>query len=105
MTRHDDPLFFHFVDAVALSQEQLSLDSRLESLCQSFISHNLLTGNLGSLIIIFLNKVALLLELSDHEMYVVNDVYPKMAFKNTNCLITVQFKCGKHSMLCSLFDV
>lgn len=71
---------FHFIHAYVVfltvnsflfsySQEQLNLDSRLESLCQSFISHNLLTGNFGSLIVIFLNKVAALLELSDQEMY------------------------------------
>ncbi|XP_055697914.1 dymeclin [Phlebotomus papatasi] len=49
------------------SQEQLSLDSRLESTCQSFISHNLHTGNLGSLISVFLSKVTELLALSDQE--------------------------------------
>uniref|UniRef100_A0A7G3AUS1 Dymeclin n=1 Tax=Lutzomyia longipalpis TaxID=7200 RepID=A0A7G3AUS1_LUTLO len=49
------------------SQEQLSLDSRLESTCQSFITHNLLTGNLGSLISVFRSKVIELLALSDQE--------------------------------------
>lgn len=49
------------------SQEQLSLDSRLETLCQSFISHNLQSGNFGSLVTVFLHKVAELLELSDQE--------------------------------------
>ncbi|XP_055636644.1 dymeclin isoform X2 [Toxorhynchites rutilus septentrionalis] len=49
------------------SQEQLSLDSRLESLCQSFISHNLSTGNFGSLISVYLIKVSELLALSDAE--------------------------------------
>lgn len=54
-------LLFHF------SQEQLSLDSRLETLCQSFISHNLSTGNFGSLINVYLVKVSELLALSDAE--------------------------------------
>ncbi|XP_055316228.1 dymeclin isoform X2 [Sitodiplosis mosellana] len=49
------------------SEEQLSLDSRLETMCQQFISHNLATGNFGSLITIFLNKVSELLELSDKD--------------------------------------
>ncbi|XP_055614532.1 dymeclin isoform X2 [Uranotaenia lowii] len=49
------------------SQEQLSLDSRLESLCQNFISHNLSSGNFGSLINIFLLRVSELLALSDAE--------------------------------------
>lgn len=49
------------------SQEQLALDSRLESLCQSFIAHNLSTGNFGSLINVFLVKVSELLALSDAE--------------------------------------
>lgn len=49
------------------SEEQLSLDSRIETLCQSFISHNLKTGNFGCLIIQFLNKVTELLSLSDQE--------------------------------------
>ncbi|KAL5286763.1 DYM family protein [Megaselia abdita] len=49
------------------SEEQLSLDSRLETLCESFISNNLRTGNFGSLINVFLAKVSQLLSLSDHE--------------------------------------
>lgn len=49
------------------SQEQLSLDSRIESLCQSFIAHNLHSGNLGALVSVFLAKVADLLELPDKE--------------------------------------
>ncbi|XP_054738525.1 dymeclin [Anastrepha obliqua] len=49
------------------SQDQLSLDSRLETLCQSFISNNLMTGNFGSLISVFLEKAAELLSLSDKE--------------------------------------
>lgn len=50
------------------TQDQLSLDARLESLCQSFISNNLKTGNFGSLITVFLTKASeLLLSLSDQE--------------------------------------
>lgn len=49
------------------SQDQLSLDSRIESLCQSFVANNLKTGNFGSLILVFLDKVTELLSLSDQE--------------------------------------
>ncbi|XP_004535874.1 dymeclin [Ceratitis capitata] len=49
------------------SQDQLNLDSRLETLCQSFISNNLKTGNLGSLVTVFLLKASELLSLSDKE--------------------------------------
>ncbi|KAH8277900.1 hypothetical protein KR018_009896 [Drosophila ironensis] len=49
------------------SQDQLNLDSRLESLCQSFIGNNLKTGNFGSLIAVFLEKTSELLSLSDQE--------------------------------------
>lgn len=49
------------------TEEQLNLDSRLESLCQSFISSNLKTGNFGSLVTVFLTKASELLSLSDQE--------------------------------------
>lgn len=49
------------------SQDQLSLDSRLETLCQSFIGNNLKTGNFGSLVTVFLEKATELLSLSDQE--------------------------------------
>ncbi|XP_013105108.1 dymeclin [Stomoxys calcitrans] len=49
------------------TQDQLNLDSRLESLCQAFISNNLKTGNFGSLITMFLTKASELLSLSDQE--------------------------------------
>lgn len=49
------------------SEEQLSLDSRLESFCQSFIGHNLTSGNFGSLITVFLSRVKDLIELPDKE--------------------------------------
>lgn len=52
------------------SEEQLNLDSRLEGLCQPFIAHNLSSGNFGSLITVFLNKVSELLELADKDSYV-----------------------------------
>lgn len=52
---------------LSYSEEQLSLDSRLETLCQHFLSNNLVSGNLGSLVNIFLGKVSELLELSDKE--------------------------------------
>lgn len=63
------------ISFLKFSEEQLSLDSRLETLCQQFISHNLTTGNFGSLIIVFLNKVSELLELSDKERYKIKGVF------------------------------
>ncbi|CAD7077500.1 unnamed protein product [Hermetia illucens] len=62
-----DSFLQYHISVPTNSQEQLSLDSRLESLCQSFISHNLKTGNFGSLVVVFLNKVTELLSLSDQE--------------------------------------
>lgn len=49
------------------SQEQLTLDSRLESTLQQFIFHNLQTGNLGTLVEVFLKKANELLALSDQQ--------------------------------------
>lgn len=43
------------------------MDSRLETLCQQFLSHNLATGNFGSLITVFLAKTNQLLELADKD--------------------------------------
>lgn len=51
----------------AYSQEQLALDSRLESLCQGFLAHNLHSGNLASLIDVTLAKINELLSLSDQQ--------------------------------------
>lgn len=53
--------------SVPSSDEQLALDSRLETLCQQFIAHNLHSGNLGTLIDVFLAKVTELLALSDSQ--------------------------------------
>lgn len=49
------------------SQEQLSLDSRLESSLQQFILNNLHSGNLGTLVEVFLKKANELLALSDQQ--------------------------------------
>lgn len=59
--------FFQFTIKTAISSdEQLSLDSRLESFLESFIQNNLTSGNLGSLITVFLRKASEeLLTLSD----------------------------------------
>lgn len=38
------------LDLFIFSEEQLSLDSRLETMCQQFISHNLATGKLRSIL-------------------------------------------------------
>lgn len=50
---------------VSFSQEQLALDSRLETTCQQFINHNLHSGNLGTLVEVLLGKVQELLAMSD----------------------------------------
>lgn len=49
------------------SQDQLNLDSRLESLCQNFVAHNLSTGNFGSLIAVFFQNVQDLLALGESD--------------------------------------
>jgi hypothetical protein len=49
------------------SDEQLSLDSRLETFLESFIQSNLTSGNLGALITVFLRKATDLLALTDTE--------------------------------------
>ena len=43
------------------------MDSRLETLSQKFLEHNLQSGNFGSLILKFLSKATELLALSDGE--------------------------------------
>ncbi|XP_044314375.1 dymeclin [Drosophila rhopaloa] len=69
---HDDEAFWsgllnYNIVLPENSQDQLNLDSRLESLCQSFIGNNLKTGNFGSLVTVFLEKTSELLSLSDQE--------------------------------------
>lgn len=59
-------LQFH-ITLPANSQEQLNLDSRLESLCQNFVAHNLSTGNFGSLIAVFFQNVQDLLALGESD--------------------------------------
>lgn len=51
------------------SDEQLNLDSRLETFLESFIQNNLTSGNLGSLVTIFLQKAADVLSLNDTESH------------------------------------
>lgn len=51
------------------SDEQLNLDSRLESFLESFIQNNLTSGNFGSLITVFLQKAADVLSLNDTESH------------------------------------
>lgn len=57
----------YHINLPSTSQEQLSLDARLETLCQHFVSHNLSTGNFGSLIYVFLTKVSDLLAITESE--------------------------------------
>lgn len=63
--------FFEFtIKTPNSNEEQLSLDSRLESYLESFIQNNLTSGNFGSLITVFLRKTSQeLLSLSDNERY------------------------------------
>lgn len=85
------------------SEEQLSLDSRLESLCQSFISHNLSSGNFGSLINIYLVKVSELLALSDAE----STVHIWQAFNALfiiRCLIKYMIETGSEYQLLQHFE-
>jgi hypothetical protein len=49
------------------SDDQLNLDTRLEPFLESFIQSNLSSGNLGSLVTVFLRKTSDLLSLSDTE--------------------------------------
>lgn len=51
------------------SEEELSLDSKLENFLESFIQSNLTSGNFGSLVTVFLRKASELLALSDNERY------------------------------------
>jgi len=55
------------------SEEQLNLDTRLEGFLESFIQSNLTSGNLGSLITVFLKRVSTLLSLNDTERFVIDD--------------------------------
>ncbi|XP_063698299.1 dymeclin [Culicoides brevitarsis] len=57
----------YHINLPSTSQEQLNLDARLESLCQQFVANNLSTGNLGSLVYVFLTKVTELLAISEEE--------------------------------------
>lgn len=57
----------YHINLPSTSQEQLNLDARLESLCQQFVANNLSTGNLGSLVYVFLNKVTEVLAISEEE--------------------------------------
>uniref|UniRef100_A0A1Q3F6N5 Dymeclin n=1 Tax=Culex tarsalis TaxID=7177 RepID=A0A1Q3F6N5_CULTA len=85
------------------SQEQLSLDSRLESLCQSFITHNLSTGNFGSLVNVFLVKVSELLALSDAE----STVHIWQAFNALfiiRCLVKYMIETGSEYQLLQHFE-
>lgn len=55
------------IETPTTSDNQLSLDNKLEPFLESFIQSNLTSGNLGSLITVFLEKSRDLLSLSDTE--------------------------------------
>ncbi|XP_050078991.1 dymeclin [Anopheles maculipalpis] len=104
---YDDDFWNNFlqyhINLPTSSQEQLSLDLRLESLCQSFISHNLHTGNFGSLINVFLLKVSELLTLSDTE----SNVHIWHAFNALfiiRCLVKYMIETGSEYQLLQHFE-
>uniref|UniRef100_A0A182QNA3 Dymeclin n=1 Tax=Anopheles farauti TaxID=69004 RepID=A0A182QNA3_9DIPT len=104
---YDDEFWDHFlhyhINLPSNSQEQLSLDSRLESLCQNFISHNLHTGNFGSLINVFLLKVSELLTLSDTE----SNFHIWQAFNALfiiRCLVKYMIETGSEYQLLQHFE-
>lgn len=104
---YDDDFWNNFlqyhINLPTNSQEQLSLDLRLESLCQSFISHNLHTGNFGSLINVFLLKVSELLTLSDTE----SNVHIWHAFNALfiiRCLVKYMIETGSEYQLLQHFE-
>lgn len=75
-------LQFH-ITLPTTEQEQLSLDSRMESLCQAFVNHNLITGNLGSLVSVFVTRVEDLLVVSEEES-------PRYAWETFNALFVIR---------------
>uniref|UniRef100_A0A182SCL3 Dymeclin n=1 Tax=Anopheles maculatus TaxID=74869 RepID=A0A182SCL3_9DIPT len=104
---YDDDFWNNFlqyhINLPTSSEEQLSLDLRLESLCQSFISHNLHTGNFGSLINVFLLKVSELLTLSDTE----SNVHIWHAFNALfiiRCLVKYMIETGSEYQLLQHFE-
>uniref|UniRef100_A0A182Y0P8 Dymeclin n=1 Tax=Anopheles stephensi TaxID=30069 RepID=A0A182Y0P8_ANOST len=104
---YDDDFWNNFlqyhINLPTNSQEQLSLDLRLEALCQSFISHNLHTGNFGSLINVFLLKVSELLTLSDTE----SNVHIWHAFNALfiiRCLVKYMIETGSEYQLLQHFE-
>uniref|UniRef100_A0A182NBS4 Dymeclin n=1 Tax=Anopheles dirus TaxID=7168 RepID=A0A182NBS4_9DIPT len=104
---YDDDFWNNFlqyhINLPTNSQEQLSLDLRLDSLCQSFISHNLHTGNFGSLINVFLLKVSELLTLSDTE----SNVHIWHAFNALfiiRCLVKYMIETGSEYQLLQHFE-
>uniref|UniRef100_A0A6E8VYR0 Dymeclin n=1 Tax=Anopheles coluzzii TaxID=1518534 RepID=A0A6E8VYR0_ANOCL len=104
---YDDDFWNNFlqyhINLPTNSEEQLSLDSRLETLCQSFISHNLHTGNFGSLINVFLLKVSELLTLSDTE----SNVHIWHAFNALfiiRCLVKYMIETGSEYQLLQHFE-
>lgn len=79
------------------------MDSRLESLCQSFIAHNLSSGNFGSLVNVFLVKVSELLALSDAE----STVHIWQAFNALfiiRCLVKYMIETGSEYQLLQHFE-
>lgn len=65
------------------SEEQLNLDSRLETFLEQFIQNNLTSGNFGSLITIFLQKAADVLSLNDTESHL-------HVYKPYNCVFVLR---------------
>lgn len=74
------------------------MDSRLESTCQQFISHNLQSGNLGTLVDVFLRRANELLSLSDQQ----NNVH---VWQTCNALFIVRTLVKYMIETCSEFQL
>lgn len=99
-----DDLLKYTMAMPANSEEQLALDSRLETLCQQFLTHNLQSGNLGSLIEVFLGKVTELLALSDQQ----NNVHVWQTFNAMfiiRTLVKYMIETGSEFQLLQQFEI
>lgn len=55
------------IETPKTNDDQLNFDTKLEPFLETFIQSNLTSGNLGSLVTVFLSKASELLSLSDSE--------------------------------------
>jgi dymeclin len=78
-----DKLLSFTINSPNNSEEQLNLDSKLESFLESIIQNNLTSGNFGSLITVFLNRAADILSLNDSESHL-------HVYKLYNCIFVLR---------------